>query len=257
VDGTFDQLSPVKDLQSHFYPKKVKGRTFSSIDLSAATDRLPLALQKSVLKVLLKNIIPDSGLFAEAWGDLLVKRSYKISISSQLRERSVIKTTQRDVMYAAGQPMGALSSWAMLALTHHALVQYAAHRTNWTTWFTDYAILGDDIVIMDGKVADEYKRILREIGVSAGLAKSIVAKSKFVVEFAKKFFVDSTQANMLPIKECIATRTSTSLVVEFARKYDLRLNSLLAFLGYGYKSRSKAVNKSLFDLGIRLRVLLI
>jgi len=30
--------------------------------------------------------------------------------------------------YAVGQPMGALSSWAMLALTHHCLVQVAALR---------------------------------------------------------------------------------------------------------------------------------
>lgn len=110
---------------------------------------------------------------------------------------------------------------------------------------------------MNGKVANEYKRILREIGVSAGLAKSIVSKSKFVVEFAKKFFVDSVQANMLPIKECIATRTSTSLVVEFVRKYNLTLNATLAFMGYGYKSRSNAVNKNLFGLGVRLRVLLV
>lgn len=27
------------------------------------------------------------------------------------------------VRYAVGQPMGALSSWAMLALTHHFIVQ--------------------------------------------------------------------------------------------------------------------------------------
>ena len=28
----------------------------------------------------------------------------------------------RSVRYAVGQPMGALSSWAMLALTHHFIV---------------------------------------------------------------------------------------------------------------------------------------
>jgi len=27
------------------------------------------------------------------------------------------------VYYGTGQPMGALSSWALLALTHHAIVQ--------------------------------------------------------------------------------------------------------------------------------------
>jgi len=32
------------------------------------------------------------------------------------------------VRYAVGQPMGALSSWAMLALTHHLIVAMAARR---------------------------------------------------------------------------------------------------------------------------------
>jgi hypothetical protein len=106
-------------------------------------------------------------------------------------------------------------------------------------------------------VAHQYRLILREIGVSAGLAKSIIARGKFVVEFAKKFFVDSTTANMLPIKECVAVRTSTSLVVEFVRKYNLSLNAILAFLGHGYKARIKAVNCFYFDLAVRLRVILI
>jgi len=33
------------------------------------------------------------------------------------------------VSYAVGQPMGALSSWAMLAITHHLIVQVAYKLT--------------------------------------------------------------------------------------------------------------------------------
>ncbi|KAF9914618.1 hypothetical protein FBU30_002438, partial [Linnemannia zychae] len=33
---------------------------------------------------------------------------------------------QAGVKYEVGQPMGAYSSWAMLALTHHIVVLYAA-----------------------------------------------------------------------------------------------------------------------------------
>lgn len=87
-------------------------------------------------------------------------------------------------------------------------------------------------------MAYQYRLILQEIGVKAGLAKSVIAKSRFVAEFAKKFFVGSEQANMLPIKECVATRSSTSLVLEFTRKYGLTLNQILAFLGFGYKART-------------------
>lgn len=64
-DGTFDQLSPVEALQKKFSecPKK---RTFASIDLSSATDRLPISLQISLLKVILKDKVPDSAAFAKA-----------------------------------------------------------------------------------------------------------------------------------------------------------------------------------------------
>lgn len=106
VDGTFDQMFPVKRLQDKYASiDNVKNKTFASIDLSAATDRLPLTLQKSVLKSLLKDLVPDSALFAEAWGDLLVKRAYKLS--PQMREDD---TMPRGIKYSVGQPMGALSS---------------------------------------------------------------------------------------------------------------------------------------------------
>jgi hypothetical protein len=57
-------MAPIHRLQEQ-YGDNPKG-LFSSIDLSAATDRLPIALQVSVLKVLLEDLVPDSQLFAEA-----------------------------------------------------------------------------------------------------------------------------------------------------------------------------------------------
>jgi hypothetical protein len=63
-DGTFNQMSPIISLQDRF-SNKPKG-LFSSIDLSAATDRLPISLQKVILKVLLEGLVPDSEKFAEA-----------------------------------------------------------------------------------------------------------------------------------------------------------------------------------------------
>jgi hypothetical protein len=96
-DGTFDQYRPVKVLLA----RKPSG--LWSYDLSAATDRLPLQFQKVVLQ-------PVLGIHgAETWGELLVRRAY--AYKGQYYE------------YAVGQPMGAYSSWGMLALTHHALVQ--------------------------------------------------------------------------------------------------------------------------------------
>lgn len=57
-------MSPILRLQS-MYASNPKG-LFSSIDLSAATDRLPISLQVILLKVLLEDIVPDSKIFSEA-----------------------------------------------------------------------------------------------------------------------------------------------------------------------------------------------
>jgi hypothetical protein len=46
MDGTFDQTRPVESLRS----LSVKGRWFYSIDLSAATDRLPISLQVPIME---------------------------------------------------------------------------------------------------------------------------------------------------------------------------------------------------------------
>jgi hypothetical protein len=123
--------------------------------------------------------------------------------------------------------------------------------------FLDYAILGDDIVIANKWVAQEYLLILSEIGVKAGLAKSIISRGKFVVEFAKKFFVPSTRADMVPFKEIIATLSSTLLICEFVRIHQLSLGQILSILGYGYKSKSRALTALYKDLPRRLRTLMI
>lgn len=117
--------------------------------------------------------------------------------------------------------------------------------------------MGDDGVIKGRNPTNNYIQLLKVIGVKAGLAKSILSKNRFVIEFAKKFFVDGTTANMLPIKECAATDSSTSLVAEFARKYELSLNSVLSFLGYGYKVKMRVFKTLYFKLPTRLRVLLV
>jgi len=48
MDGTFDQEAPLRRLVA-----ECSGATFHSYDLSAATDRLPIALQIQILDCLL------------------------------------------------------------------------------------------------------------------------------------------------------------------------------------------------------------
>lgn len=90
--------------------------------------------------------------------------------------------------------MGAYSSWAMLALTHHVVVRVAAHRVGLLN-FSDYCILGDDIVIRNDAVADEYFNLMKSLGVSINLSKSV--NSLEFAEFAKVW--KGPDVNITPI----------------------------------------------------------
>ena len=203
----------------------------------------------------------NPALMAEDWKKLLVDREYQVKIPYP-RGFDIPDEIPEAVTYSVGQPMGALSSWAMLAMTHHAIVQWAAlrarrHGRAVPIMFREYAILGDDIVIANRAVAIEYLRILDLIGVKAGLAKSIIAKGKFYAEFAKKFFTPTGRADMLPLKEVIAVYSSTLLTCEFVRIHKLPIGAILSFLGYGYKAKNRAITAQFRTLSPRLRTLLV
>jgi hypothetical protein len=175
-DGTLDQDASA----SRSMEKALRRGHAWSVDLSSATDRLPIALQQSVLTVLFSKELSDS------WRNLLVERDYILSSSEITDKYPAVKPGS--YRYAVGQPMGALSSWAMLALTHHMILQFAVHRCKGKQdlWYSLYEILGDDIVIFDQDVYLEYLLILDSLGVGANPAKSIPSPNSPVFEFAKR-----------------------------------------------------------------------
>ncbi|QKI79961.1 RNA-dependent RNA polymerase [Erysiphe necator associated mitovirus 13] len=164
MDGTFDQDKPVRYLVDLWKQDQLVGETFYSYDLSAATDRLPIPLQQQVLSLLVGEKVSRS------WVEILTSREW----------------FYKDIpyKYSVGQPMGALSSWAMLALTHHILVRISALRVGKLD-FSHYAILGDDVVIANKAVAESYHYIMTVIlGVEINLSKSLISEDSF--EFAKR-----------------------------------------------------------------------
>jgi hypothetical protein len=90
--------------------------------------------------------------------------------------------------YRVGQPMGCLSSWAVMAMSHHLLVHWAFVSVfgETSSKFTDYAIIGDDVVIWDPEVASAYKEILSLLGIEISQAKSY--RDYGLAEFAKGFY---------------------------------------------------------------------
>lgn len=115
----------------------------------------------------------------------------------------------------------------------------------------DYAVLGDDVVIANGRVAREYIRIMKMLGVEIGLAKSLVSR-KGALEFAKRFFVSGQDCSPVPYKEYVAARASMGASLELMRKYSLSFCGLLRARGYGFRAMS-FMSKPVFKLAPKIR----
>lgn len=173
-DGTFDQEASIARSQD----KAVAANCAYSFDLSAATDRLPV-----VLTAFIFSTIVGIRMFGGLWRSIMVKRPFGFNG----KVAKALKVSDGPYFYEVGQPMGALSSWPGLAITHHWIVQLAAFRVSGKAqWNTQYEILGDDIVIFDSAIADEYRNIMLVLGCEINLNKSIISTSRPVFEFAKR-----------------------------------------------------------------------
>jgi len=234
TDGTFNQQKPLIRLLNR------DPKSLWSLDLSAATDRLPVSLQERLLNVLtVGNSEVDLGTL---WRKLLTDREYLLmetDFNAHLVHQSVA------LKYGAGQPMGALSSWPMLALVHHYLIQLAAWLAGFPLHklYTNYCILGDDLVIGDRKVKVIYLMLLSKLGVECGLAKSILSPKGTGAEFAKLTFIDKINVSPLSLKELDVARQDLASWSALARKWNLSFDRQARILGYGYKSRSRSVTR--------------
>lgn len=257
-DATFDQLGSVSRFNDQLRSRGTK--KVYSLDLTAATDRLPLSLQTVLLSIVFNERI------AQAWAEFLVGRWYTVppfqpdprsTIANSLgvepknpfcrfasrkvqdkkgRERSHSFVTA--VKYAVGQPMGARSSWAMLALTHHAIVWMAMARSHVDFYPGLYLVLGDDIVIADEAVALAYLDIMAEIGCEINMTKSLVSRNGSF-EFAKRFVHSGEDVSPVSWRELFVAGVDVSVLLALVGKHRPRVSSVLAMMDHGYRSVSR------------------
>lgn len=207
-DGTFNQE---ESIQRSMAKAKKAGCAFS-FDLTAATDRLPAILTANIIARITGRDI------ALHWLGIMTDRDFWFSNLNAERSAEILESRKSvpgnindpwypnrsdetfivpfepvkgnpsgPYHYAVGQPMGGLSSWAGLAVTHHWIVQLSAFLvTNSYSWNEDYEILGDDLVIFDPLIADKYCEIMNHLGCEINMHKSIVSRFKPVFEFAKR-----------------------------------------------------------------------
>jgi len=259
TDGTFDQLRPVERLLKKVGPDVV----IYSYDLKAATDCLSIKAQQMILSVMF------SVRLAVAWKKLIVGRAYWFfglchdvpkgiypHDAAGNRLNTSRGTGHFPIRYAQGQPMGAYSSWAMLALTHHAMVQWAAFMEGKVGWFDLYAVLGDDIIIADDRVAQRYRKICEWFGVEIGLAKSLISSGN-TCEFAKKLFVKGEDVSGLPLKFWSAAQTSMSVASMLLAWYPGgTIANFVRALGVGFKGAT-GLDRTWENTPKRVRVLMV
>lgn len=192
TDGTFDQDKQRNKVKEWTKQK----RKLYSLDLSSATDRLPVWVQAVCMYA--SGYLGFVGMIC--WYNLMVNRDFYITAPKKVLDKIGLDR----VRYSVGQPMGIISSWSSLAWFHHVVVWVSAYRSGFKrpTRFSDYCILGDDIVIANTTVAKHYTFIMNNVlGVQISVEKSFISKGK--AEFAKSLYYEGM--DLTPISPRILT----------------------------------------------------
>jgi hypothetical protein len=170
-------------------------------DLTAASDRLPANLQKFRLELL------GGHKLGEAWLSVMTERSF------------LVKETNKKLRWKVGQPLGLLSSFPSFSLFHHDIVQFAYSRCRSRKglplkFFKDYRLLGDDIVILNKEVADEYQFLIKDVfGLTINMTKSVIGDSRnSQIEFTKRLALKGKE--MSSIKRNILTKNDMQSMLD-------------------------------------------
>jgi hypothetical protein len=239
-DGTHDQGKPLLALNQKIVELlETTGKAHVySFDLKAATDRIPSELTVSALGNLVTPAV------AKSWRELLVGIPYS---NRSIRKRDKDYMWEAQIRYGTGMPMGAYSNWAMLALVHHLIVQFAAYKAGHRGWFELYALLGDDIVILGTAVARQYEALCKAFGIEIGLAKSLISPNGSY-EFAKRFYVRGVDASPISVREYWVSQSNLPSFIELVArakrvKSDLRLADVIRAYAKGYRVVSELTQR--------------
>jgi len=223
MDATFDQRAASETVRKWTADEKSE---IYSFDLTAATDRLPRELQAEILD----GVLGMSGV-GRAWMEILSEREYYSEDGNFYK-------------YGTGLPMGSKSNWAMLAFTHHLIVQRAAEIEK-VTDFTSYRICGDDVVINSSKVAERYRKLMEYYGLTINEQKSIMHAQGLTpaAEFCKRIFVKGSEYTCLPTKLIAKTVMNGRLLPQLqneitSRNLELSGFTLFTWLGALVDSKS-------------------
>jgi hypothetical protein len=226
-DATFNQDGTVDSYWQRKYAPHW------SFDLSAATDSIPVELYRMVLAPLFRDKDGDLAKAhgrANLWVSIMTDREFAIPSPEKGEIGYTGKHQYRTIRYETGQPMGAYSSWASMAIVHHALVQFAHWKAEGkpqpvqSTWFDPYLVLGDDVdIARDENVALGYQAACAGFEIKIGLAKSLHSLSNFF-EFANQRLCELGNISPLSLMEEVQAKT-WSARKEFASRIMRRFDT--------------------------------
>jgi hypothetical protein len=141
-----------------------------SVDLHQATDYLPFKWMDPIWDCIFKGRVCDT--VQKSW-DLFKEVSRGYWENCGYRDR-----------WTKGQPLGALPSFRCLGITHNLILEALAFTLGYG--HSPYAVLGDDVVLMNKKLRKEYIALMTNVGVPLSLNKSYEGN---LVQFAGKTFI--------------------------------------------------------------------
>lgn len=128
--------------------------------------------------------------------------------------------------------MGMYSSWPALAITNHILVRLAGAKLG-INKFSDYFVIGDDLVIFNSDVATEYIRLTKVLGIDTKDDDSIHPKSAHTLEIAKRLFRRGVEVSPLPFR-LMKTNFGLFSLISIDRGY---LNRLVALFPGDFRKK--------------------
>lgn len=186
-------------------------------DLTTATDRFPLEVQKRILKPLMGDLI-------EGWSDLIVNRD--------------IKYKKEFLRYGVGQPMGMLTSWAAFTISHHIIINYCKNDKSF------YAVIGDDMVLHNEKAALKYRQVMSDLGVDISESKTLIPNQvSNTAEIAKRYFRNGNDISPIPPRVLLESSKNLSGFFEFIEVLASRTGNFQDFPGLSWSETLSRVWK--------------
>jgi len=166
-DATFDQDKFDTWIQSRV---TTDSRFIGSVDLSSATEYLPLDWSQPIVDLLLWTSPSEC--------------DYSWRLFNEMSRASWRNGTTNMSRWKVGQPLGSLPSFMVLSLTHNIFCESLSLMNGYG--HSPYRILGDDIVLSSKKLYGSYIREMEKRGIPLSHSKSYSGK---LTEFAGKTYI--------------------------------------------------------------------